>query len=179
MNDHTEMIAHSRKDVIYNNLKEIARNPQGFVNEEMATVARGTLDLIDAYESRIDNLGKMLKFHQLNPMNAGSSTQIDELELLNLREDNRCLKMKQATLDSELDLLSQDAESYRKEVEHLRGRLLAAYEQIDILNERKQELERTIISQAIELGYVRGLMKSESNINRMERAKENRNHVEL
>jgi len=75
------------------------------------------------------------------------------------------------------DAMSEGVDSCRKEVEYLRARARVAYEEIDILKERKQELERTILSQAIELSYVRGLMNSERNINRMENAHKNEENI--
>jgi SMC interacting uncharacterized protein involved in chromosome segregation len=117
---------------------------------------------IKLMEIRIAELEKLVKFQQSLMWGADASEDI-------------------ASVQAAADSMSEDVESYRKEVEYLRARARVAYEEIDILKERKQELERTILSQAIELSYVRGLMNSERNINRMENAHKNEenNHDEL
>lgn len=113
---------------------------------------------IKLMEIRIAELEKLVKFQQTLMWGADASEDI-------------------ASVQAAADAMSEDVESYRKEVEYLRARARVAYEEIDILKERKQELERTILSQAIELSYVRGLMNSERNINRMENAHKNEENI--
>jgi SMC interacting uncharacterized protein involved in chromosome segregation len=113
---------------------------------------------IKLMEIRIAELEKLVKFQQSLMWGADASEDI-------------------ASVQAAADAMSEDVESYRKEVEYLRARARVAYEEIDILKERKQELERTILSQAIELSYVRGLMNSERNINRMENAHKNEENI--
>jgi len=113
---------------------------------------------IKLMEIRIAELEKLVKFQQSLMWGANASEDI-------------------ASVQAAADAMSEDVESYRKEVEYLRARARVAYEEIDILKERKQELERTILSQAIELSYVRGLMNSERNINRMENAHKNEENI--
>ena len=114
---------------------------------------------IKLMEMRIAELETLVKFQQSLMWGADASEDIASV---------------QATADSMSEMM---LESYRKEVEYLRARARVAYEEIDILKERKQELERTILSQAIELSYVRGLMNSERNINRMENAHKNEENI--
>ena len=78
MNDHTETIAHSRSDVIRDNLARMARDPDWHTLTQFATEARVAVDLIDALNNRIADLEKMLKFHQENPNDA-----MDDLQRVN------------------------------------------------------------------------------------------------
>lgn len=78
-----------------------------------------------------------------------------------------------ATLESALDSMSTDVESYRMEIAELRSDIRAAYEQIHLQKDRIHELERTIICLANELTLARNIMRSESAINEITRARDN------
>ena len=76
-----------------------------------------------------------------------------------------------ATLESALDSMSTDVESYRMEVAELRADIRAAYEEIDLKRDRIRELERTVICLASELTMARNIIRSESAINEITRAR--------
>jgi chromosome segregation ATPase len=76
-----------------------------------------------------------------------------------------------ATLESALDSMSTDVESYRMEVAELRADIRAAHEEIDLKRDRIRELERTIVTLATELSMARSIMRSESAINEITRAR--------
>ena len=78
-----------------------------------------------------------------------------------------------ATLESALDSMSTDAESYRVELEDVRARNRALEMELDLEKERKRELERTIVTLATELSMARSIMRSESAINEIMRARNN------
>jgi hypothetical protein len=78
-----------------------------------------------------------------------------------------------ATLESALDSMSTDVESYRMENAELRSDIRAAYEQIQLQKDRIRELERTVICLATELTMARSLIRSESAINEITRARDN------
>ena len=78
-----------------------------------------------------------------------------------------------ATLESALDSMSTDAESYRIELEDVRARNRALEMELDLEKERKRELERTIVTLATELSMARSIMRSESAINEIMRARNN------
>jgi hypothetical protein len=76
-----------------------------------------------------------------------------------------------ATLESALDSMSIDVESYRVELEDVRARNRALEMELDLEKERKRELERTIVTLATELSMARSIMRSESAINEITRAR--------
>lgn len=76
-----------------------------------------------------------------------------------------------ATLESALDSMSEECESYRNELETLRGDILAAYEELETIKERKRELERAVITQSIEIAQLRGMLRWEDDKNRVNAAR--------
>lgn len=78
-----------------------------------------------------------------------------------------------ATLESALDSMSTDVESYRIELEDVRARNRALEMELDLEKERNRELERTIVTLATELSMARSIMRSESAINEIMRARNN------
>jgi hypothetical protein len=76
-----------------------------------------------------------------------------------------------ATLESALDSMSEECESYRREVETLREDIRAAYEEMDTIKERKRELERAVVSQSIELAQLRGMLQWEDDKKRVNTAR--------
>jgi chromosome segregation ATPase len=75
------------------------------------------------------------------------------------------------TLESALDSMSDDVQYYREELEILRADIRAAHEEIDLKRDRIRELERTIVTLATELSMARSIMRSESAINEITRAR--------
>jgi hypothetical protein len=97
---------------------------------------------------------------------------------MNKRKKNKTETVKyespdRATLESALDSMSTDAESYRIELEDVRARNRALEMELDLEKERKRELERTIVTLATELSMARSIMRSESAINEIMRARNN------
>lgn len=78
-----------------------------------------------------------------------------------------------ATLESALDSMSTDVESYRVELEDVRARNRALEMELDLEQERRRELERTVVTLATELSMARSMMRSESAINEIMRARNN------
>jgi len=78
-----------------------------------------------------------------------------------------------ATLESALDSMSTDVESYRIELEDLAARNRALEMELDLEQERRRELERTVVTLATELSMARSMMRSESAINEIMRARNN------
>jgi regulator of replication initiation timing len=86
---------------------------------------------------------------------------------MNKRKKNKTETVKyespdRATLESALDSMSTDAESYRIELEDVRARNRALEMELDLEKERKRELERTIVTLATELSMARSIMRSEN-----------------
>jgi len=75
-----------------------------------------------------------------------------------------------ATLESALDSMSTEVESYRIELEDVRARNRALEVELNLEKERNRELERTIVTLATELSVARSIMRSESAINEIMRA---------
>ena len=76
-----------------------------------------------------------------------------------------------ATLESALDSMSEECESYRNEVDRLREDIRAAYEEIDTIKDRKHELERAVVSQSIEIATLRGMLRWEDDKKRVNAAR--------
>jgi len=76
-----------------------------------------------------------------------------------------------ATLESALDSMSEECETYRNQVEEMRGDILAAYEELEMIKERKRELERAVITQSIEIAQLRGMLRWEDDKNRVNAAR--------
>jgi SMC interacting uncharacterized protein involved in chromosome segregation len=76
-----------------------------------------------------------------------------------------------ATLESALDSMSEECESYRIQVESLREDIRVAYEEIDTIQERKRELERAVVSQSIEIAQLRGMLRWEDDKKRVNAAR--------
>jgi SMC interacting uncharacterized protein involved in chromosome segregation len=76
-----------------------------------------------------------------------------------------------ATLESALESMTEECESYRIHVETLREDIRAAYEEIDTIKERKRELERAVVSQSIELAQLRGMLRWEDDKKRVNAAR--------
>ena len=76
-----------------------------------------------------------------------------------------------ATLESALDSMSEECESYRIQVENLREDIRAAYEEIDTIKDRKRELERAVVSQSIEIATLRGMLRWEDDKKRVNAAR--------
>jgi len=76
-----------------------------------------------------------------------------------------------ATLESALDSMSEECESYRNEVDRLREDIRAAYEEMDTIKERKRELERAVVSQSIEIATLRGMLRWEDDKKRVNAAR--------
>jgi chromosome segregation ATPase len=76
-----------------------------------------------------------------------------------------------ATLESAVDSMSDDVQYYREELEILRADIRAAHEEIDLKRDRIRELERTVICLASELTMARNIIRSESAINEITRAR--------
>lgn len=76
-----------------------------------------------------------------------------------------------ATLESALDSMSAEVDSYRTELDYARQDLRAAYEEIDTIKDRKRELERAVVSQSIEIATLRGMLRWEDDKKRKEAAR--------
>ncbi len=68
---------------------------------------------------------------------------------------------------------SPDADAYRIELEDLAARNRALEMELVLEQERRRELERTIVTLATELSMARSMMRSESAINEIMRARNN------
>ena len=108
---------------------------------------------IKLMEIRIAELEKLVKFQQT--LMGWGADEINDI----------------ASAQAAADSMSEDAESYRKELEYAREDLRAAYAEIDTIKERNRELERAVISQSVEISQLRGMLRWEDDKKRVNAAR--------